>query len=80
MKRSNKITISALTSLVAVALAGSVTSTIAWYQYSTRANVAYLGSSAGTSGNLQLRIKALEGKDDNDWTTQLSRGSEEEYL
>lgn len=38
-------------------MAGSATSTIAWYQYSTKANVAYLGTSAGTSGNLLVRIK-----------------------
>ena len=64
-----------MTSLVAVALAGSVTSTIAWYQYSTRANVAYLGSSAGTSGNLHLRIKG-----EKNWTTQLSKTSVQTYL
>lgn len=64
-----------MTSLVAVALAGSVTSTIAWYQYSTRANVAYLGSSAGTSGNLHLRIKG-----ETNWTTQLSKTSVQTYL
>lgn len=75
MRTNKKLTISAMTSLVAVALAGSVTSTIAWYQYSTRANVAYLGSSAGTSGNLHLRIKG-----ETNWTTQLSKTSVQTYL
>lgn len=75
MSNKNKVTVAALTSMIAMALMGSVTSTIAWYQYSTRANVAYLGSSAGTSGNLQIR---LEG--DEDWVTLLKKEDIKNYL
>ena len=55
--KSKKVVVSALALLVGVGLAGSVSGTIAWYQYSTRAHAAIFGTSAGTSGNLMLRIK-----------------------
>lgn len=79
MKNSKKkIILSALTLAIGTSLIGSVTSTIAWYQYSTKANVAYLGSSAGASGNLQLRIKKTG--EPNPWTSQLSKESIQAYL
>ena len=65
MKLNRKIIIPAATLLVGVALAGSATSTIAWYQYSTKANVAYLGTSAGTSANLLVRIKGYNNDAEN---------------
>ncbi|HHT67535.1 MAG TPA: hypothetical protein GX010_04910 [Erysipelotrichaceae bacterium] len=79
MKNSKKkIILSALMLAIGTSLIGSVTSTIAWYQYSTKANVAYLGSSAGASGNLQLRIKKTG--EPNPWTSQLSKESIQAYL
>ena len=42
-----KIIVSALTLIAGFGLAGSVTSTIAWYQYSTRTNGALVGVSGG---------------------------------
>ena len=73
MKLNRKIIIPAATLLIGVALAGSATSTIAWYQYSTKANVAYLGTSAGTSGNLMVRInKGGNQAADADWSTYIS--------
>lgn len=55
--RFNKIVIPTLAICLGAALAGSISGTVAWYQYSTRASTAYLGTSIGASGNLQLRIK-----------------------
>ena len=57
------------------ALAGSISSTIAWYQYSTRATAAYLGTSAGTKGNLRLRIKGT-----NTWINDLTYRDIDSYL
>ena len=72
MKLNKKIIIPAFTLLVGTALAGSVSSTVAWYQYSTKANVAYLGTSAGTSGNLLVRVKKANQEADADWSTFIS--------
>ena len=54
--KKNRLIVPALTLLAGLTLAGSISGTIAWYQYSTRANGAYLGMSGGTPGNLQLRL------------------------
>ena len=49
-----KVVISSLTLLSAFTLAGSISGTVAWYQYSTRAIVAYTGTSAHCSKLLQI--------------------------
>ena len=54
MKMPRKVVISSLTLLSAFTLAGSISGTIAWYQYSVRAQVAYTGTSAHCSKLLQL--------------------------
>ena len=54
MKMPRKVVISSLTLLSAFTLAGSISGTIAWYQYSTRATVAYTGTSAHCSKLLQI--------------------------
>lgn len=74
MKLNKKIIIPAFTLLVGTTLAGSVASTVAWYQYSTRANVSYIGTSAGTIGNLQIRLKGGE------WGTRLSIQDVNDYF
>lgn len=67
----NKIIVSALALAIGGSLAGSVGSTIAWYQYSTRANVAYVGQASGISSNLQIRFKS-EAADDDAWRTRIT--------
>ena len=67
----NKIIVSALALCIGASLAGSVSGTIAWYQYSTRANVAFIGESGGFSGNLQMRFLS-EADDDSAWRTRIS--------
>ena len=66
----NKIIVSALALVIGTSLAGSVTGTLAWYQYSTRANVSFLGESSGISSNLQMRFK---GEDDTKWRTRITK-------
>ena len=65
----NKIIVSALALAIGGSLAGSVGNTIAWYQYSTRANVAYVGEASGVSSNLQMRFV---GEDNNAWRTRIT--------
>lgn len=79
MKKS-KIVVSALALLIGTGLAGSISGTIAWYQYSTRAAGAYVGMSGGTSGNLQMRIRK-EGQAANaGWTSRLIKEDIAAYL
>ena len=65
----NKIIVSALALAIGGSLAGSVGSTIAWYQYSTRANVSFLGKASGVSSNLQMRFV---GENDTKWRTRIT--------
>lgn len=67
----NKIIVSALALAIGGSLAGSVGSTIAWYQYSTRANVSYIGEASGISSNLQMRFKS-ESADEEAWRTRIT--------
>ncbi len=72
--KKNRIIVPALSLLVGITLAGSISGTIAWYQYSTIANTAYLGMSGGTTGNLQLRL------DGGEWLTSLRKNDVAAYL
>ena len=74
MKLNKKMTIPAFALLAAASLVGSISGTIAWYQYSTRANVSYIGASAGTYGNLQVRLAGGE------WGTQIRTQDVLDYL
>lgn len=56
MKKPSKIILSSLIALVGFTVASSVTSTIAWFQYATRATVAYTGTSAHCSKLLSISI------------------------
>lgn len=72
-----KIVVTALSIGFGAALIGSISSTIAWYQYSTRATAIYLGTSAGGKGNLKLRIK---GSSNSSWTSDLTYRQVADYL
>lgn len=58
----NKIIIPAAMLAVGVALVGSVSSTLAWYQYSTKAQAAYIGTSVGESEMLEIKTASGEWK------------------
>lgn len=70
-----KFIVAALITCSVAALAGSISSTIAWYQYSTRVTAVYLGASAGTEGNLKIRIKGTDN-----WITDLTYRDVADYL
>lgn len=63
---NKKIIVSTLALAMGAALAGSVSGTVAWFQYSTRAQVAYIGTSAHCSENLEVRVGTA-----GSWTTDL---------
>ena len=75
LTKKTKVIFASLVICSTGALAGSISSTIAWYQYSTRATAAYLGTSAGTKGNLRLRIKGT-----NTWINDLTYRDIDSYL
>jgi len=57
MKLSNKkIIVSVLALAMGAALAGSISGSVAWYQYSTRASAVVNGVSAGVTGDLAVSI------------------------
>ena len=71
-KLNRKIIISSLVLLSGTALVGSVTGTVAWFQYVTRAQVAYTGTTAHCSKMLQISVD--DGDDDitnNVWGTDI---------
>ena len=68
-----KIIVSALTLMAGFGLVGSVTSTIAWYQYSTKTTGALVGVAGGVKGNLQMRIKEDGQADDEGWSTKITK-------
>ena len=70
-----KFVVTALITCSTAALVGSISSTIAWYQYSTRVSAVYLGASAGARGNLRLRIKGT-----NNWINDLTYLDVADYL
>ena len=74
----NKIIVSALALAIGGSLAGSVGSTIAWYQYSTRANVSFLGQATGISGNLQMRFQGQTNE--SDWKNTLTYAEIADYI
>ena len=59
MKMTRKLVVASLSLLVGASVAGSITSTVAWFQYVTRAQVAYTGTTSHCSK--LLRISADEG-------------------
>ena len=70
-----KYIVAVLIACSTAALVGSISSTVAWYQYSSKVSAVYLGASAGTKGNLFLRVKGT-----NRWTNDLTHIDVADYL
>lgn len=70
MKMTRKVVIASLALLTGAAVAGSVTSTVAWFQYAVRAQAAYTGTT--THCTKMLRISADNGAT---WGNDLSLSS-----
>ena len=68
-KLTKKIIVSTLAVAMGAALVGSISGTVAWYQYSTRVTAQMSGTSAGTSRNLQISSSdaVVSDKDNAAW-------------
>ena len=69
---AKKVVVSVLALAMGAGIAGSISGSIAWYQYSTRTTAQLQGVSAGTSRNLQVRIADNSYGQDGDWVQDLS--------
>ena len=86
--KTQKIIVGALASVGVASLVGSISGTIAWYQYSTRASAAYTGASAKCTENLEVRLfRAESGLGDNripefdsGWKSNLRIADVQDYL
>ena len=65
-----KLITSAMLTLIGASMVGSVAGTVAWYQYSTRASAAYVGTSTKCSEKLQV-VVGTEAEKESDWKTKL---------
>lgn len=72
---SKKVVVSVLALAMGAGLAGSISGSVAWYQYSTRTTAQLQGVSAGTTRNLQVRLGA-----DGEWKQDLSADDINAYL
>ena len=67
-----KIIVPTLALAMGAALAGSVSGTVAWFQYATRAQASYIGATAHCSELLQIQATAVGANiDDNNWKNEL---------
>ena len=78
MKTQNKkkIIVSTLALAMGAALAGSISGSVAWYQYSTRAAAQIQGTAVGTVGKLQVRGNK-SGDAAGSWTNKAVLGTEQ---
>ena len=76
--KKKSIIIPAFALLIGASLAGSISGTIAWYQFSTRVTAAYVGVSGGTSENLKIRLG--DTQDHGEWLTRLTIADIDAYL
>ena len=67
MKTNNKkkMIVTSLSVAMAAALVGSISGTVAWYQYSTRASASMVSVAAGTSRDLQVSRTGADGSFSN---------------
>ena len=77
---AKKVVVSVLALAMGAGIAGSISGSIAWYQYSTRTTAQLQGVSAGTTRNLQLRIKKNGLGAEEGWLQDLSVEDLNTYL
>lgn len=81
MKMNKKVIVSALSIAMGAGIVGSISGTVAWYQYSTRATVQMMGASIGVDRNLQVAIgNDAPAIDSSMWKTELKTQDILNYL
>ena len=72
MKMNKRIIASALAVTMGAGLVGSISGTVAWYQYSTRATIQMIGLSLGTDKALEVAVADTQPAADSEaWKTEL---------
>ena len=67
----SKVAVTMMTVALGAGIVGSISGTVAWFQYSTRSTVAFTGTSAHCTENLQIRVyDSTQGADAN-WKADL---------
>ena len=67
----SKVAVTMMTVALGAGIVGSISGTVAWFQYSTRSTVSFTGTSAHCTENLQIRVyDSTQGADDN-WKADL---------
>lgn len=67
LKISRKVVIPALSLLIGASIAGSITSTVAWFQYATKATVAITGTTSHCS-----KLLKISGNNGTSWNSNLT--------
>lgn len=67
-----KFVVGSMLTACSLAIVGSITSTFAWYTYSTKTTLAYSGLSGGKTGNLQMRLAGGTEAESGEWKDSLS--------
>lgn len=71
----SKVAVTMMTVALGAGVVGSISGTVAWFQYSTRSTVAYTGASAHCTENLQIRLYDPNKTDEqNPWKSDLEAG------
>ena len=73
-KNLKKLTVAALATALGAGLIGSISGSVAWFQYSTRSTVAYTGASAHCTESLQISL------DGTNWASDLKTADVVSYL
>ena len=60
-----------MTVALGAGVVGSISGTVAWFQYSTRSTVAFTGTSAHCTENLQIRLVKANQEAEDDWKSDL---------
>ena len=70
MKTTRKLVVTCLALLTGASVAGSITSTVAWFEYATRAQVAYTGTTSHCS-----KLLRISSDDGSTWGTDITLNS-----
>ncbi len=69
----SKVAVTMMTVALGAGVVGSISGTVAWFQYSTRSTVSYQGASAHCTENLQIRtVRAGQGVDEG-WDQDITK-------
>ena len=62
MKFNKKLVVTALSTVLGLGIVGSISGTVAWYQYSTRSTAAFVGTAVKSTGNLEMSLDGTNFK------------------